>query len=88
MMSVPAPFTHAPMLPRKLARSTMCGSLAALCMVVAPSANTAASMALIVAPTLGMSRWMSAPCMCSPVTVSTPRCVFTSAPSAVQALTV
>ena len=39
--SVPAPFTTAPMLDRKLARSTICGSFAALWMQVVPDAETA-----------------------------------------------
>ena len=54
--SVPAPLTDAPMLDRKLARSTMWGSLAALWMQVVPLADTAVSMQFTVAPTLGMSR--------------------------------
>ena len=56
MTSVPAPLTTAPMLDRKFARSTMCGSLAALWMQVVPLADTAVNMLLTVAPTLGMSR--------------------------------
>ena len=56
MTSVPAPMMSAPMELRKLARSTMWGSLAAFSMTVRPSARVAASMMFMVAPTETMSR--------------------------------
>ena len=46
----------APMELRKLARSTMWGSLAAFSMTVLPAARTAESMMFMVAPTETMSR--------------------------------
>jgi len=49
--SVPAPCISAPIVFKKFATSTTCGSLAALSIVVIPSASTAASITLIVAPT-------------------------------------
>ena len=54
--SVPAPLILAPILPRKLATSTTCGSLAAFSMIVLPLAITAAIMMLMVAPTETLSR--------------------------------
>ena len=56
MTSVPAPMIWAPMELRKLARSTMWGSLAAFSMMVMPWARAAASMMFMVAPTDTMSR--------------------------------
>src|SRR5918996_346515 len=61
MSDVPAPLISAPIFCRKIARSTISGSRAALPMVVTPSASTAASMRFSVAPTLAYSRSMSAP---------------------------
>ena len=61
MESVPAPLMSAPMELRKLARSTMCGSLAAFSMVVVPSARLAAIIRFSVAPTLGTRRKMRSP---------------------------
>ena len=49
--SVPAPRISAPSEFKKFATSTMCGSFAALSIVVVPSARTAASIMFIVAPT-------------------------------------
>ena len=57
MTSVPAPLIFAPMLFKKFATSTMCGSFAAFSIVVLPSASTAAIMILIVAPTVTTSRY-------------------------------
>ena len=54
--SVPAPLTFAPIELRKLATSTTCGSFAAFSITVFPSANTDASIILIVAPTDTVSR--------------------------------
>ena len=54
--SVPAPLMLAPMLFRKFATSTTCGSLAAFSMIVRPDAIDAAIMILIVAPTETTSR--------------------------------
>ena len=51
MTSVPAPQMSAPMQFRKLAKSTMWGSLAAFSITVRPSAFTAASIIFTVAPT-------------------------------------
>ena len=51
----------APSFCRKVCRSTISGSRAALEMVVTPLAPMAASMAFSVAPTLGMLRTISAP---------------------------
>ena len=56
MVSVPAPRILAPMELRKLARSTMWGSLAAFSMTVLPSAMTAAIIMFMVAPTDTTSR--------------------------------
>ena len=61
MESVPAPLMSAPMEFRKLARSTMCGSLAAFSMVVVPWASAAAIMMFMVAPTDTTSRYTGAP---------------------------
>ena len=79
------------MLDRKFARSTMCGSLAALWMLVVPFAETAISMLFTVAPTLGMSRYTSEPVSPrsrSACATSTPPTVSTAAPSARMPLTV
>ena len=54
--SVPAPLTLAPMLFKKFATSTTCGSFAGFSMIVSPSASVAAIMILIVAPTDTISR--------------------------------
>ena len=51
----------APMEFRKLARSTIWGSLAAFSMAVVPSARAAAIMMFMVAPTETMSRYTVAP---------------------------
>ena len=61
MTSVPAPMMSAPMELRKLARSTIWGSLAAFSMTVMPSASTAASMMFMVAPTVTTSRYTCVP---------------------------
>ena len=61
MVLVPAPLTFAPILFRKLARSTISGSSAAFSMVVVPSASTAAIMMFSVAPTEGKSRYILLP---------------------------
>ncbi len=58
MTSVPAPRTSAPIVLRKFATSTMCGSLATFSRMVSPSASTAASIALMVAPTETVSKKM------------------------------
>ena len=51
IVSVPAPFIFAPIVFKKFATSTIWGSLAALSIIVVPSAKTLASITLIVAPT-------------------------------------
>ena len=56
IMSVPAPLILAPILFRKFATSTTCGSLATFSMIVTPSAIAAAIITLIVAPTLTTSK--------------------------------
>ena len=72
MVSVPAPFILAPILLRKLARSTISGSSAAFSIYVVPSASTAAVIIFSVAPTLGKSRYMVSPTRpCPPATAST-----------------
>ena len=53
---VPAPFTLAPILFKKTAKSMISGSLAAFSIVVRPSANTAANIIFIVAPTDAISK--------------------------------
>src|ERR1700682_3305681 len=58
--SVPIPWIRAPILPRNVARSTTCGSRAALWMVVMPSAVAAAIIRFSVPVTVGMSRKMVA----------------------------
>ena len=88
MASVPAPFTDAPMLLKKLARSTMWGSLAALWMQVMPGAETAASMEFTVAPTEGISKKMSAPISSSAFAESVPPRMSTSTPRARMPLSV
>lgn len=55
------PMMFAPIAFRKFCRSWISGSRAAFVMVVVPSARTAAIMMFSVAPTLGKSRWISAP---------------------------
>ena len=54
--SVPAPLILAPMLFKKFATSTTCGSFAAFSKIVLPSAKTAAIITLIVAPTDAISK--------------------------------
>lgn len=51
----------APILFRKFAKSTICGSLAAFSIVDIPSANTVASIAFIVAPTDTISKYIWLP---------------------------
>ena len=80
--SVPAPFTCAPIMLRKFAVSTTCGSFAAFEIMVLPSAQTAASIMFIVAPTDTTSKYISAPTSLSAFAVIMPRCMLTSAPSA------
>ena len=62
MTEPPAPRTRWPMATRKLCRSTISGSRAALQITVSPSANTAASNTFSVAPTLGNDSVTVAPC--------------------------
>ena len=80
--SVPAPFTFAPIMLRKLATSTTWGSFAALAIMVCPSAATAASIMFMVAPTLTTSRYISAPLSLSALAFTEPPCITISAPSA------
>ena len=61
MVLVPAPLIFAPILFKNVATFTISGSAAALSMIVLPLALTAASMMLIVAPTLGKSRYILLP---------------------------
>ena len=56
MTSVPAPRIFAPMLFKKFATSTTCGSLAAFSIIVFPSAMDAAIIMLMVAPTETLSK--------------------------------
>ena len=51
----------APIVFKKLATSTICGSFAALSIVVVPSANVAASIIFIVAPTETVSIYIEFP---------------------------
>ena len=86
---MPAPRILAPMEFRKLAVSTICGSRAALNMVVRPGAITAASMVFMVAPTLGMRRYTLLPPKASVFSARiTPPAVSTLEPSEVSPLTV
>ena len=54
--SVPAPRILAPILFKKVAKSTISGSSAAFSMIVFPSAKVAAIITFSVAPTLGKSK--------------------------------
>ena len=58
---VPAPLTSAPIVFKKFAKSTISGSCAAFCILVEPSAKIDASIRFSVAPTDGMSKYMSVP---------------------------
>ena len=73
MVSVPAPFILAPILFRKLARSTISGSCAAFSITVVPSASAAAIMITSVAPTLGKSRYIVLPVIFSALASTMPR---------------
>ncbi len=73
---------------RKLAKSTICGSLAALWIQVVPLALTAVSMLFTVAPTDGMSRKISVPMSSSASASRLPPSVSTCAPSVRMALSV
>ena len=81
MVSVPAPLIRAPMAFRKLARSTTWGSLAAFRSTVLPLALTAASITLMVPPTVGRSKYTAAP-FSLPLAQIMPLDSLTSAPSA------
>jgi len=61
MISVPAPRIFAPIVFRKLARSTISGSFATFSRIVWPLARAAAIMMFSVAPTLGKSRYILEP---------------------------
>ena len=76
------------MLPKKLAKSTIWGSLAALTMVVLPGTMTAISMVLTVAPTLGISKYTSAPAGVWASETSAPRTVSTLTPKVERPLMV
>ena len=69
IVSVPAPLILAPILFKKVATFTISGSLAAFSIVVTPFALVATSKALIVAPTLGISRYILFPFNSSAVIV-------------------
>ena len=56
MMLLPAPCILAPILFRKLAKSTISGSIAAFIIWVSPSASVASNITFSVAPTLGKSK--------------------------------
>jgi len=58
---VPAPVIFAPILFKNIAIFTISGSLAALSIIVVPSAFTAASIIFIVAPTLAKSKYILLP---------------------------
>ena len=80
--SVPAPLIFAPILLRKLATSTTCGSFATFSIIVSPSAMAAASITLIVAPTLTTSKKICVPFKHSVSAIIFPCSMQTSAPNA------
>ena len=84
-MLLPAPCIFAPILFRKLARSTISGSIAAFTILVSPSARVASSIIFSVAPTLGKSRWISVPIILSAVQLIKPASSFISTPSSLNA---
>ena len=85
ILSVPAPMMFAPILLRKFARSTICGSFAAFSIVDVPSASTAASIAFMVAPTDTMSRYIWLPFSFLAFTSIFPCSASTVAPSCSKA---
>ena len=84
--SVPAPRISAPMVFKKFATSTICGSFAALSIVVVPSASTDASIAFIVAPTETTSMYIDVPTIFLAFAVTFPCATTTLAPRASNAL--
>ena len=84
--SVPAPRMSAPIVFKKLATSTMWGSLAALSIIVVPSARTEASITLIVAPTETTSIYIEVPTNFDALAVIFPWVVSTFAPKASKPL--
>ena len=84
--SVPAPLMSAPMLFRKLAKSTTCGSLAAFSMVVFPAAIVAAIITLMVAPTETTSKYIWFPFNSSVSVIISPCSILTLAPKALKPL--
>jgi len=79
---VPAPFIFAPILFKKVATFTISGSLATFSITVFPLAFTAASIVFIVAPTLGISRYILAPFNSSASTIYLFPSSITTAPRA------
>ena len=73
-VDVPAPSIRAPIRVSIVQMSTISGSRAALSIVVAPRASTAAITRFSVAPTLGKSSTMSAPCSPSGASAMTKPC--------------
>ena len=80
--SVPAPLTSAPIVFKKFATSTTCGSLATFSNIVVPSAIVAAIITFIVAPTETTSKKILAACKFSALTLTAPSSITTSAPNA------
>ena len=80
--SVPAPFTSAPIVFKKLATSTTWGSFATFSNIVVPSAIVAAIITFIVAPTETTSKNILAACNSSASTLTAPCSIVTLAPKA------
>ena len=72
----------APIVFKKFATSTTCGSFATFSNVVTPSANVAAIITLIVAPTETTSKKILVPTSLSALTFTAPCSITTSAPNA------
>ena len=83
---VPAPFIFAPILFKYLTRSTISGSIAALLIIVVPSAKHDASIIFSVAPTLGKSKFIFAPLMLVASQIIKPCSSFISTDSFLNAL--
>ena len=82
--SVPAPFISAPMLFKKLATSTICGSFATFSITVFPGIKLAASIIFIVAPTETISKNICAPLSLSELALILPELISIFAPNALK----
>ncbi len=82
MVAVPTPSIRAPIWASNCARSMISGSRAALSMIVVPSASTAAIRMFSVAPTLGKSSPIEAPCSLLARPTTLPCSMFIVAPIA------